>query len=339
MSVPHVNQNFIIKYAPQKLSDVHGNYGVIQTLISMVESRNIPNLIVTGPHGSGKSLIVKLLIQEYLGDEHLKDGCLKIYGSLDRGKDVVSDVQKSSKSKTNNFNYSNVRSFIRKATRLPKDILKIILIYEFHQMSNEAQMALRRIMEMNSHRARFIFITQNYGKIINALQSRCNILKLSAIEDEDIEEVLTKICQREKIVPKPEMFDLIKIYADGDIRIAVNLLQVLGKCQSEDEYYKILGIPEIQTMIEVLENCRQGGDQVRQSYLMIKKLLDQGFEICDLLNILTKVLICLEAFPKKDKYLEILAKFTLKIQDCYTSTQLYNLLNHLSAVGSSSSSS
>jgi replication factor C subunit 2/4 len=330
-----MNQNYIVKYAPQKLGEVHGNYGTIQTLMSMVESRNIPNLIITGPHGSGKSTIVKLLIEEYLGVENMADGCLKIYGSLDRGKDVVSEVNKAAKSKSNNFNYSNVRSFIRKATNLPNGFLKIILIFEFHQMSTEAQMALRRIMELNSEKARFIFVTQNYGKIINALQSRCNILKLSPIEDEEIEKVLEKICLAEEITPHQEMFDLIKLTADGDIRMAVNLLQVLSKCRGDQDrlakYYKILGIPEIETMIEVLENCRKDGD-IQKSYLCVQKLLYQGFEICDLLNILTKVLICLESFPEKNKYLEILAKFTLKIQECYTSTQLYNLLNHLSMV-------
>jgi len=330
-----MNQNYIVKYAPHKLEEVYGNYGTIQTLMSMVESRNIPNLIITGPHGSGKSLIVKLLIQEYLGSEHMSDGCLKIYGSLDRGKDVVSEVHKASKSKSNNFNYSNVKSFIKKATKLPAGLLKIVIIFEFHQMSTEAQMALRTIIERNSKRVRFIFVTQDYGKIINALQSRCNILKLSPIEDEEIEKVLYKICSSENITPHPELFDLIKLTADGDIRLAVNLLQVLGKCDAKSDhlnkYYKILGIPEIDIMIEVLENCRKGGD-VRKSYLAIQELLQQGFEICDLLNILTKVLICLESFPEKDKYLEILAKFTLRIQECYTSTQLYNLLNHLSMV-------
>jgi DNA polymerase III delta prime subunit len=202
-------------------------------------------------------------------------------------------------------------------------------------------MALRRVMEKNSNRVRFIFITQDYSKVINALQSRCNILNLNSIDDDDIDQILYRICQKEHLEATENMFQLIKVFADGDIRMAVNLLQVLGKCDEEMEYYQILGIPEIQTMIGVLENCLlesdYNGDKdekegVKEAYLSIKELLHQGFEICDLLDILTKVLIGLNAFPKKDKYLEILAKFTLRIQECYTSTQLYNLLNHLACV-------
>ncbi|MEX0594888.1 MAG: AAA family ATPase, partial [Candidatus Paceibacterota bacterium] len=239
----HSAQLYTVKHAPKRLLEFKGNQGVVQTLNSFIESNNIPNLIITGLHGTGKSLLVKLLVEEYMKsngvlggrDEYLGTGLLEIYGSLSRGKDVVTEKQVSKNSKGKNFNCTNITDFMKRTTNLPKNILKIVAIYEFHQMSTEAQMALRRVMEINAHRVRFIFVTQDYSEIILALQSRCTILKLRGLDQEEMEEILTSICKAESIPITPELFELIYLNADGDIRVAVNMLQVLGYVTCDED--------------------------------------------------------------------------------------------------------
>lgn len=321
---------YVVKHAPKKLREFKGNQGVVQTLNSFIEAKNIPNLIITGPHGTGKSLIVKLMTKEYLGDDYYKIGCLEIFGSLSRGKDVVSEKQ-SVKNKQKNFNCANITDFMKKLTSMPKDLLKIVIIYEFHQMSAEAQMALRRIMELNSHKVRFVFVTQDYGQIIQALQSRCTILKLQKLDLDEMTDILEDICKDEGIKSSPELFELIHLTAEGDIRCAVNLLQILGKTSS-DKLYSILGVPEIKVISSIIDNCINCNSQ--EAYREINNLLKSGFDISDLLDLLTRVLIKHEPFPAKNLFLRSLCRDTFTIQECYTETQFFNLINHLSRINS-----
>lgn len=316
---------YVIKHAPQRLLDFKGNQGVVQTLNSFVEAKNIPNLIITGPHGTGKSLLVKLLAKEYLGKENLSKGLLEIYGSLSRGKDVVSEKQ-SVKNKQKNFNCANITDFMKRTTNLPRNMLKLVVIYEFHQMSAEAQMALRRIIELNSHKVRFIFVTQNYGQIIHALQSRCTILKLQRLDIDELSAILADICKIEGIEMCDQLSRLIFLNSDGDIRAAVNLLQLLGRTTS-DRFYSILGIPEIETIQQIIQSCIK--QNIQSACVKTKQLLDSGFDISDLLDILTRVLISGNDFPKKTDFLRVLCHDTFTIQECFTDTQFYNLINHL----------
>tara|TARA_R100001163_G_C5068402_1_gene208658 strand:- start:9675 stop:10730 length:1056 start_codon:yes stop_codon:yes gene_type:complete len=337
----HSEELYIVKHAPKQLLDFKGNTGVVQTLSSYIECGNIPNLIITGPHGTGKSLLTKLLVTEYMESigagsksNWINKGVLEIYGSLSRGKDVVSEKQ-SVKNKQKNFNCANITDFMKRATSLPKGILKIVIIYEFHQMSNEAQMALRRIMELNAHKVRFIFVTEDYGQIILALQSRCTILKLNRLQNVEIGEIVDEISKAENINVTSELKELLYLNSDGDIRVAVNLLQMLGKCESDPDtgkvnsakYYEILGIPEIETIKEILKACRNGDGQ--RAHIKVKQLMESGYDISDLLDILTKVLITTPNFNGKNIFLRVLAKDTYTIQECYTETQLHNLINHL----------
>lgn len=337
----HSAELYTVKHAPKRLLDFKGNQGVVQTLSSYIESNNIPNLIITGPHGTGKSLLVRLLIDEYMsvsggGDrsEYLGQGLLEIYGSLSRGKDVVSEKQ-SVKNKQKNFNCANITDFMKRATKLPRGILKIVVIYEFHQMSTEAQMALRRIMELNAHKVRFIFVTQDYSQIIHALQSRCTILKLRGLDQDEMQEILEGICKAEGIDPTTELMELIYLNADGDIRVAINLLQVLGKCNvgemGKGVYYQILGMPEIDTIKKILKACSDG--RGREAHITVKELMDSGYDISDLLDILTRVLIQMPEFSRRDRFIRVLCQSTFTIQECYTETQLHNLVNRLVNVG------
>lgn len=189
-------------------------------------------------------------------------------------------------------------------------------------------MALRRVMELNSNRARFIFVTQDYSQIIQALQSRCTILKLQKLGKEELFGILRGICDKEKIEYSDEMFELIYLNSDGgDIRSAVNLLQILSRTE-QNKLYDILGIPELKVIKQIIQDCIDS--KSKEANRSVCQLLESGFDISDLLDILTKVLINFPDFENKNEFLRILCRDTFVIQEAYTETQFYNLINHLS---------
>lgn len=78
------------KYRPVTLDDVVGNIYAIDQLKSIVKFGNMPNLILVGPPGTGKTSSVMCMARQMLG-ECVNAGTLELNASDDRGIDVVRD--------------------------------------------------------------------------------------------------------------------------------------------------------------------------------------------------------------------------------------------------------
>lgn len=66
-------------------------------------------------------------------------------------------------------------------------------------MTGGAQQALRRTMEIYSNTTRFVLACNQSNKIIEPIQSRCAILRYSALSSEQILKRLDEICAKEQV--------------------------------------------------------------------------------------------------------------------------------------------
>ena len=84
---------WIERYRPRTLDDVVGNEETVSRLRAIAETGNLPNLILSGPRGSGKTTSVHALARQLLGAQHVKDAVLELNASDARGIDVSKNTK------------------------------------------------------------------------------------------------------------------------------------------------------------------------------------------------------------------------------------------------------
>jgi DNA polymerase III delta prime subunit len=275
--------------APKSLSEVVGNTMIVETVMSFLNSNHLPNLLFCGPNGCGKTTVAKLLVNAYL-QQYAPHACLEIIGSIHRGKNVVTekgDKKKVPKGPDN----PNINHFIHKKIVLPPDKCRLVLVYDFDCMTTEAQMALRRIIELYAHKVRFIFICNNLNEIIEAVQSRTLILKFQPISTEQITDHLKVVTQIKNVSIDEDILDTIGIMSNGDLKQAINYLQVFSHSNERGlvNFYHLFNVPSITNMTQFVACCLDG--KQAQAFEILDHLIDNGYNVSDILDVLIKVLV------------------------------------------------
>lgn len=174
---------WVEKYRPKLLTDVVGNSEAVSRLQAIAQTGNLPNIILAGPPGIGKTTSVLCLAREMLGESY-KDAVLELNASDARGIDVVRN---------------KIKMFAQKKVTLPKGMHKIIILDEADSMTGAAQQALRRTMEIFSSSTRFAIACNNSTKIIEPIQSRCAVLRFSRLQDAEVLIRLQQVCAKENV--------------------------------------------------------------------------------------------------------------------------------------------
>ena len=93
-------------------------------------------------------------------------------------------------------------------------------------MTEAAQQALRRTMEIYSNTTRFALAANSSEKIIEPIQSRCAMLRYSRLSNPQILAKILDVCDKENIGYTEDGLEAIIFTAQGDMRQGLNNLQV-----------------------------------------------------------------------------------------------------------------
>ena len=196
------NSLLVEKYRPSKLENYVGNENIKKSISKYLEQNDILNLIFYGPAGTGKTTLAKLCVQN-LDCDHLY-----INASDERGIETIRD---------------KVQSFASVASFKP---LKVVILDEADFLTIQAQASLRNIIETFSRTTRFIMTCNFVERIIDPLQSRCQVLKIVPPTKKDVAKHLNWILQQESI--KHDINDLVPLVNQyyPDLRKCINTIQL-----------------------------------------------------------------------------------------------------------------
>ena len=220
-------------YRPKGCEDIIGQDEVVRYLTSFADAGNVPHMLISGPHGTGKTVAVECLAKRlYAENWEANVSTFSASGLLGRGRSALeaderfSLIYRKDQSLINNFKYI-VKWY---ASMRPLDAqFKLMVFEDAHDLTFEAQQALRRIMERYSATCRFIFITTRPSAIIPAIASRCLPLFFAPLDGGIIRSRLDEILAAEAATLPDDEIDLIVHTAQGDLRRAIIYLQLAVK--------------------------------------------------------------------------------------------------------------
>lgn len=222
------------KYRPENLTDMVGNEKTIKSLEKELENGSHV-FLMTGPAGCGKTTLARIMAKK------VNAGPLSIHeinSAENRGIDTAREIMEQMR-----FNPSDGDSIVW-------------ILDEMHMITSAGQNALLKALEDTPEHCYFFLCTTNPEKLIAPLKTRCSIINVVPLKDEEMIYLLKRTARAEKIKIDSEVYERICEIAQGGSRKALKLLAKVLYLDSDEERLEVLKNEDSSESKEVKELCQ-----------------------------------------------------------------------------------
>mgnify|MGYP007071562957 CR=1 FL=1 len=233
---------WVEKFRPDSLEGYVGNEQIKNTISKYLEQNDIQNFIFYGPPGCGKTTLAKLIVN------NLNCDYLYINASDERGIDTIRDKVQG---------FSSVASF---------KPLKVVILDEADFLTIQAQASLRNIIETFARTTRFILTCNYIERIIDPLQSRCQVLKIVPPSKQEVAYHIMDVLKQEEVGCGADDLKLVINQFYPDIRKMLNTLQmsVVGDEISIDKSVLVSSNYKTKVLAELMKPSSKSFNTIRQ---------------------------------------------------------------------------
>ncbi len=162
----------------------------------------------------------------------------------------------------------------------------IIFLDECDHLTGDAQAALRRTMEMFTRTSRFVLSCNYSSRIIEPIQSRVAVFRFRPQKPEAVKAYVARVAKAEGVKVTAKAMDALVYIAGGDMRKAVNALQVAASVATEvdeDTLYKTASTARPEEVKKLIE-LSLGGDFLQARESLDNLLIEYGLAGEDILR-------------------------------------------------------
>jgi DNA polymerase III delta prime subunit len=266
------NSTFISKYKPYFISDFCIDDKLISTLKTLLEINNL-NILLIGNSSSGKTTMLYALIREYYNlkkdDPFPENNILFINNLKEQGIQYFRNEMKT---------FCQTHSAINGKK-------KLVIIDDIDNINEQSQQVFRNYIDKYRHNIHFISVCTNIQKVIESIQSRLHIIKITPPTNEQIKNIMNKIVEIEKIDIDEESKQYILTISLGSIRVLINLLEkiyIFGEPINIHSCRKIcstISFEEFENYFEKLKTNDLSG-----AIDILYSIHDYGYSVIDILD-------------------------------------------------------
>ena len=264
-------ENFVVsarKYRPLGFEEVVGQEHITTTLKNAIDNNKLAQaLLFCGPRGVGKTTCARIVARLINGfEEKAEVNSLNIFELDAASNNSVDDIR-------------NLIDQVRYPPQFGK--FKVYIIDEVHMLSLAAFNAFLKTLEEPPPYAIFILATTEKHKLLPTILSRCQIYDFNRIQVSDISRQLKKVADREKIKAEEEALHLIAQKADGALRDALFIFDLMVTFSSGNEvtFKNVLNnlhILDHEYYFKVVDGLL--AENHSQPLLLLDEILKKGFD-------------------------------------------------------------
>ncbi len=277
----NISLPWIEKYRPSNTNEILLDNFLLEKIYKIIENKSIPNMILTGEPGTGKTSTI-LIIAKSIYEDNYHENVLELNASDDRGLSIINNT---------------IIPFCQKITNSRE---KLIILDEADSITNKAQNLLSNIIAEFKKNCRFVFICNDSTKVNESIQSKCMIINYPKLKDNFINNKIEEICKNESIKYSNSSIEELIFVSDKDIRKAINNLECIKFTYgnlTKDNIYKLLDKPKPDFIKHILDLCLN--NKFKESVIELTRLYNNGYNASDIL------LTFLDYLVKKDSELDL----------------------------------